>query len=247
VALVEEGNRAFARGEFAAAAAKYEQALVEGTEPELLLNRGLALYRSALESSGSERDEAMARAESALAKVGNSRRPWLRARALTALGNLYLQRDDLSDATAAYRRALTSDPANQAARHNLELALRRLAEKQADAEEQGGQASDDPEGGQAAATSDPTAGEGPKDDPAATGPEDPGGEEPVGPDEPGADEASPNAQEAGPRREDSPRAASSGDVSDLERKLDSLERRSRGLRRELLGKKKLAQPGGPPW
>lgn len=244
---VEDGNRAFARGEFQVAASKYEQALVEGTEPELLLNRGLALYRIGLTLSGAQRDETIRRAESAMSRASSSKRPWLRARALTGLGNLYLQRGDLSDAVAAYRRALRSDRDNRAARENLELALRRQAAKQDKAgEPDGAQEAGDPDGTTATPTADdPEQQPGPEQKPDASG--DPDADKPVDESEPDVDQASPDAKSAGGPQPRGPESGGPGELSDLDRKLNSLERRSRGLRRELLGKRRDQASEGPPW
>jgi tetratricopeptide (TPR) repeat protein len=243
VVAVEDGNRAFARGDFAAAASAYEQALVEGTEPALLYNRGLALYRLGLGKTGAERDEALRRAESALARAGSSEQSWLRARALTGLGNVYSSRGELGEAIAAYRRALIVDPQSLVARHNLELALRRRAEEKADASAQG---KGDPDGNAGQKPNGSAAGsqEGNKEQ---QGEQEAGPEQPVGEDSPDPEHSTADARTPGGSRERSPEQRSGKEISDLDAKLESLERRSRSLRRKLLGKRKSRQVSEAPW
>ena len=253
VPAVEEGNRSFARGLFAEAAAAYEQALVEGAEPELLLNRGLALYRMGIASSGGEAAETLRRAESALSRVANGKRPWLQARALTGLGNLYMHQKKFGDAIAAYRRALTGDPKNDVARHNLELALRRrLEDEQAGEDESGQGTSGAQEGGaEGAAAGEPGQKDEPEPGDAADGTG--AGQGPDGPDEPAPNNnpevevANPDATNPGGGTESRPEPPRTAEVSDLSRKLEALERRSHNLRRRLLGKRKPAAQTEQPW
>src|SRR5690606_41803980 len=65
--------------------------------------------------------------------------PRLKSRAYHNLGNTHYLRQRWDEAIAAYRRALQADPQNDAARYNLEMALRQRPEQPPQGGQQQGQ------------------------------------------------------------------------------------------------------------
>jgi len=104
------GIRAWAKNEYAAAAAAFEKA---GASPDAAFNRGTARI-----AAGNLREGA-ADLEAAV------KDPGLRADALFNRGNGALAAKELDRAVADYAEALRSNPAHAAAKRNLEIALRR--------------------------------------------------------------------------------------------------------------------------
>lgn len=104
------GIRAWAKSEYAAAAAAFEKA---GASPDAAFNRGTARI-----AAGNLRQGA-ADLEGAL------KDPRLRADALFNRGNGALAAKEFDRAAADYAEALRSNPAHAAAKRNLEIALRR--------------------------------------------------------------------------------------------------------------------------
>jgi hypothetical protein len=129
--LARQGDAAFERGDYAAAAALYEQAQDRTTEPGLVaFNLGAAKYQLAL-ASDADRASLAAEAEEAFRCCTGAGDP-RRARALYGLGDALLLKSDgrdaaaLRTAVAAYEQCLseaTIEPAlADDARHNLERA-----------------------------------------------------------------------------------------------------------------------------
>lgn len=119
------GNRAYRNGDYERAVERYREAMARGdANPRLRYNLGTALLRAG------RADEAVGELEGAL----DAQSAELRGRAFYNLGNARLAgselpaEEDLGAALDAYRRALLLDPANDDARWNYELALRRLDE-----------------------------------------------------------------------------------------------------------------------
>ena len=125
--LVEEGNRAYESGEYAAALEAYEKAAVDAPEsPEIAFNRGTVFYRQ------QDYDKAEEAFREAALKTRDVR---LEAKAKYNLGNVAFRRSerqrdsDLQKALQAceksiahYREALELDPELQMAGRNLEIA-----------------------------------------------------------------------------------------------------------------------------
>ncbi len=112
-----QGNRAFSRGDFQAAARRYERAVQEAPQDAAAhLALGLATYRQGL----------YPRAAAELAQAGQSADPALKARALFALGNVRFRQQDYRAAVEAYRASLRWNEEDDDARHNLQEAMDRL-------------------------------------------------------------------------------------------------------------------------
>jgi Ca-activated chloride channel family protein len=124
---VRGGNQALARGDAGAAAEHYLKALEADPErPEIQYNLGNALYEGGQWSDAVAAYGASAgRADSAL---GDSLR--------YNLGNALFRQEKYAEAAEAYKQVLRQNPADEAARWNLELALKRRAEQKQKEEQQ---------------------------------------------------------------------------------------------------------------
>jgi len=119
--LVREGNRALERGDAKAALEAYGHALERAPgSPEILFDTGLA--RAAAGDPGAAREAFLA----ALAGGGEG----LRGAIEYNVGNTYFAEENYESAAKAYRAALAANPADQDAKANLELTLRRIAEQE---------------------------------------------------------------------------------------------------------------------
>lgn len=112
---VQDGNSAYATGDFAAALRHYEPAMVAQPDTALFhYNGGLAL-------AGLER---LTHAEVALRQALEAAETLeLRADAYYNLGNLYYEQARYAEAVEVYRNALLLRPGDPDAQYNLELAL----------------------------------------------------------------------------------------------------------------------------
>jgi Ca-activated chloride channel homolog len=129
---VEKGNRLYREGKYEEAAAAYQRVVQSGdASPQVYYNLGTALLALG------RYDEADTHFQRALEGVD----PELRERAFYNLGNRFLQdaraRSDLRQqgtlldaAIEAYKRTLRIDPADVAAKWNLEMALREREENE---------------------------------------------------------------------------------------------------------------------
>ncbi|NIR45573.1 MAG: tetratricopeptide repeat protein [Gemmatimonadetes bacterium] len=124
----EAGNRSYRRGDYPEAIERYREAIARsGGSPRLQYNLGTAL---------SQLGDPAARERLLAALAAQS--PELRARAFYNLGNALAfgsdaegpGEEELQAAIEAYQRALLLDPEREEARWNLELAMRRLEERQ---------------------------------------------------------------------------------------------------------------------
>jgi len=116
-----EANRLYTSKDYGKALSKYEEASAAAPDlPSLRYNIGNTLYREG------KYDAAAAEYSRALAKAGKTLAPAVRYN----LGNAQFQQKQYADAVDAYRRVLEERPGDEAARHNLELALRALRQKE---------------------------------------------------------------------------------------------------------------------
>jgi Ca-activated chloride channel family protein len=138
---VEEGNRLYAEGQLDDALRAYTEAQVSAPDaPELLYDIGNVLYRN----------DDLISAEEAYAKALASAPPAWAGAAAYNHGNALFAQERFEDAAASYRRALEFDPGDVDAKHNLEIALRRVQQEQQQQQDQQNQESgeddqDDPQ------------------------------------------------------------------------------------------------------
>jgi len=110
-----------------------------GSRPELEHNRALALSRMG------KREEA---AEIFGQLAGDTSLPKpLRAKAAYQLGNVHAAASARKEAMSAYRKALTLDPTDAEARHNLEVLLRNVPPPNDSPQPDAGQKDQEPDGG----------------------------------------------------------------------------------------------------
>jgi Ca-activated chloride channel family protein len=124
---VRAGNAAYARGEAEAAAEHYLRALADEPErPEIQYNLGNALYAvRRYADAQAAYGVAGTRADSALAEPLSYN-----------LGNAFFREEKYAEAAAAYKQALRSNPADEDARWNLEIALAKLKQQEEEQKKQ---------------------------------------------------------------------------------------------------------------
>ena len=114
---VEEGMKAYEEGKYAQALQHFEAAKKElPSSAAVEFNRGNALYKLG------RKDEA----REAYRHVAETERSDLREKDYYNLGNSWADLGNANEAVSAYRKALTLDPQDDDARHNLEVVLRKL-------------------------------------------------------------------------------------------------------------------------
>lgn len=224
---------AFAEGDAERAVEASRQALaLDPDDPRLGYNLGTAqLAAGDLDAAGTTLAATAAVLEDAPAA------PELETAVSYNLGNALLAGERLEQAIAAYETALRHDPDHAAAKHNLELALERLEEQQAEQERQDQDAEDQEQeqDGEQQQQSRPSPGdepsEEPRQEPQQPEPDDEGGqgEEQPQPAEPEEQEG--QGREADPRL---PRFEDQPDMSAEEAAaiLEAVEALERELRRE---------------
>jgi Ca-activated chloride channel family protein len=119
--LNREGNRLFAEGKYADAEKAYvdAQARTPG-RPELLYNHGNTLIRE------KKYEPAVQQLRQAMSKGDRG----IQASSWYNSGNAFFEMGKYQDAAQAYVQALRINPADPDAKHNLELALRKVQEQQ---------------------------------------------------------------------------------------------------------------------
>jgi Ca-activated chloride channel family protein len=114
-------RRAYERGDYDRAAERYARAAERRpTDPALALNLGDALYRR---EDYQAAEQAFARAEAAAVD------PAQKARGAYNGGNALFRQNKFAEAAERYKEALRRTPSDADAKHNLELALKRLQEQ----------------------------------------------------------------------------------------------------------------------
>lgn len=111
------GNRLYEQQRYKDALARYEEASAAAPDlSSLRYNMGNALYRQKqYDAASAEYQRSLARAKGALSSAARYN-----------LGNALYEQGHYQEAADAYAQVLQNDPADEAARRNLELALRRL-------------------------------------------------------------------------------------------------------------------------
>ena len=254
---VREGNEKLLSGDPAAALERFDAAeRATGPHPEIDYDRGNALFALGRQA---EAREAWKKA------LESDRAGALSSRALQNMGNALDALGDKAGAVRAFSQALTRDPANEDARYNLEVLLRRRAEGKGapkDEGEKGPQQQQGPtqQGPQQGAQ--PKDGQPPEPKP-AEGPQGPKpqprpGERPQ-PSPPRAGEGQQAEQGQRPEPKDGQAAGGAGDKKggqqgrgaqagdglakqDAERLLDALRARERNMPLSPVGKKEARRP-----
>jgi len=130
---VRAGNERLAAGDAAGALSRYDAAeKALGPRAEIDFDRGNALFAQGKQA---EAQQAWRRAQEADARG----RGTLSSRALQNMGNSLEAAGDRDGAVKAFAESLRRDPANEDARYNLEVLLRRRAEGKGAPEDQGEQ------------------------------------------------------------------------------------------------------------
>lgn len=123
-----QGNELFDHGKYREAEKAYVEAQLESPgRPELIYNLGNALVRQ------EKYDEALKALRQAISK-GN---PALQEKGWFNLGNALFETSRYAEAAQAYTQSLRLQPSSRDAKHNLELALRKLQEQKQKKEQQG--------------------------------------------------------------------------------------------------------------
>lgn len=118
---VNEGLAAYAKGDFAGAAASFDQAKRKDGRPPAVaaFDRGVALYKAG-------------KKEEAVAALKDARSPELQGRDAYNTGLALAALEKKEEAIHEFRSALEMDPQNEDARHNLEVLLAKKQEQQQD-------------------------------------------------------------------------------------------------------------------
>lgn len=120
---VEAGTQAYLEGRFEDALAAYQAAKKEKPDSAALdFDIGNALYKLGRYEEARE----------AWLRAANSPKRDLKEKDYYNLGNGFAALNQTKDAIASYRKALTLDPGDEQARHNLEVLLRKLPPKKQD-------------------------------------------------------------------------------------------------------------------
>jgi len=116
-----QGNKLYNQGRYDEALSAYQKAQVEQPDlAELHYNVGNTLHhKEDYQGAAAETLQGLSKAD-----------PDLRARAYYNLGNSFYRQGQFAEAVAAYKGALKLNPDDQDAKHNLELAQRRLDKQQ---------------------------------------------------------------------------------------------------------------------
>jgi Ca-activated chloride channel homolog len=261
---VDKGNQAYAQGRFDEALSHYRAAESRGTDPRLHFDMGAALYKLGEKSQDAgEKAKLFQQAEEQFRRAADTDDARLKSQAYYNLGNGMYQRQQWDEAIGSYKRALRANPHNEAARNNLEMALRQRKKQeqqqqqgqgqgQQDQQQQGQQGprgqQDQKQPGQQQGQQDQDGEQGRKQTPDDQ--KQPGGqgEEPDRPEQQPPGESGQHQKQDQERQQPPPQpppgqddpqpaegeTADADSPSDQDRKLDELERRSRDLRKRLL-------------
>ncbi len=142
----DTGIAQYNQGDYSAAVNDYQAAQVAAPDqPEPYYNAGSAYAQAG------DLDKALAALQQALKTANDD----LTAKAYFNLGNVYFQMKRFPDAVQAYEQVLLRHPDDDDARHNLELALRQIAQPSPTPDSQDATPTPDQGGGQPTATPSP--------------------------------------------------------------------------------------------
>jgi Ca-activated chloride channel homolog len=117
----KHGNRLFEQGKYEEAQKAYQEAQIKKPDrPEPLYNAGNALIKQ------KKYDQALQQLNQAITKADKGLQSWGWYNA----GNALFEMGQFQDSASAYIQSLKLNPADRAAKHNLELALKKLQEQQ---------------------------------------------------------------------------------------------------------------------
>jgi tetratricopeptide (TPR) repeat protein len=125
---IRDGNRAYEKGKYNDAEVEYKKALEKDAKSHAgLFNLGDALYKQ------QRYDEAMREYNNAALATRNTDN---RAASYYNLGNSFFRSNKLQESIEAYKQALRTNPGDEDARYNLQLALDRLKQQQQNKDQQ---------------------------------------------------------------------------------------------------------------
>ena len=141
----ESAHDLYEQGRFKEAMKRYNELDMEHPKDlRYRYNRGCAAYQAGDYQSAAAAFSSVVRRLDAVGDSGGVSGRKLRSRAIYNLGNAAFQQGGYQTAVEYYKEALQSEETRPDARHNLELALRRLKEKK----EKEGESQDAQDGGQ---------------------------------------------------------------------------------------------------
>jgi Ca-activated chloride channel family protein len=117
----KNGNRLFEQGKYEEAQKAYQEAqIAKPDRPEPLYNAGNALIKQ------KKYDQALQQLNQAITKADKGLQSW----GWYNTGNALFEMGQFQDSASAYIQSLKINPADRDAKHNLELALKKLQEQQ---------------------------------------------------------------------------------------------------------------------
>ena len=127
---VESADALYKQGRFKDAMARYNELDMEHPKDlRYRYNRGCAAYQAGEYEAAMASFASVLRRADAIADQTANQSAQLKSKALYNMGNAAFQQDRFESAAMYYKQALQNDATGMDARHNLELALRRLAEQ----------------------------------------------------------------------------------------------------------------------
>lgn len=133
--MIQQGNEAYAKKDYPAAATEYGKVLAKNSENATAqYNLGNAQYKS------KKKEEAIASYDKAAAKLSSNVE---KSNAYYNKGVVYHNDNKLPECIAAYKQALKLDPNNEDARQNLQRALKKQQEQKQDKKDEKEQKKDD--------------------------------------------------------------------------------------------------------
>jgi len=127
---VERADALYKQGRFKDAMERYNELDMEHPKDlRYRYNRGCAAYQAGEYGAAMAAFSSVLRRADAIADQAAEQKAQLKSKVLYNMGNAAFQQGRFESAAMYYKQALQNDAAGMDARHNLELALRRLAEQ----------------------------------------------------------------------------------------------------------------------